>query len=115
MVVNCKHVAAVLMAARERTAMASTEVGSAEDAAGPSWERATADVVRASVASRDDARTPLALQFEVATPLQPRPSVYGRVATNPVAPNTPRIRLRPATRGRSGAWVHRRDLARSAV
>jgi len=98
MVINCKHVAAVLLVARESTLGASAP----GHEAGPSWEQTIADVVRTSAASRDDAGTPLALQFEVVTPPQPRPGGY-QSAT--IRPGTRRIRLRPVMRGRSRAWV----------
>ncbi len=98
MVINCKHVAAVLLAARESTVTASV----ATRAVVPSWERAIADVVRTSSAGKDDAGVPLALQLEVVPRPQPRPVGYGGAATLPAVP---RIRLRPVMRGRRDTWV----------
>jgi hypothetical protein len=98
MVTNCKHVAAVLLAARKRTLESS--VAGCE--AGPVWEQRIADVVRTSAASRDDAGTPLALQLEVVTPAQSGRGGYTGAATTTTLP---RIRIRPVTRGRSGAWA----------
>jgi hypothetical protein len=110
MVINCKHVAAVLLAGRESTAGS----GFAGHDAGPSWERTISDVVRTSAAGRDDTGAPLALQLEIVTPAQPRASAYRSVATLPAVT---RIRLRPVIRGRSGAWVRTgvswRDLQHS--
>jgi len=106
MVINCKHVAAVLLAGREITvgsgAVAAAGFLAADRVAVPLWEQAIADVVRTSARGIDVTRTALALQLDVVTPPQPRSVGYRGDATLLAAA---RIRIRPVKRGRSGAWV----------
>jgi superfamily II DNA or RNA helicase len=85
---DCKHVVAVVLAARER-------LRPPEPAAAPSWERVLGRVLRPT--TQTGAHAPLALQFEVAT------STPGRYAA--AAAPSRRVRIRPVTEGRSGAWV----------
>ena len=92
---NCKHVAAVLVAALD-------ELGAVPPAA-PAWERLLAGVVEEPDA--DGARgTPIGLQFEPAV----EAGGYGR-------PATLRVRLRPVVPGKKSAWIRTgigwRDLA----
>ncbi|MDP9445396.1 MAG: DEAD/DEAH box helicase [Actinomycetota bacterium] len=87
---DCKHAAAVLIAARR---------SAAERAGGPpaAWERSLADVV-APVAP---AATPLGLQFEVVR----RPARSSPYSSAPSPTPDRRVRLRPVAPGATGAWV----------
>ena len=92
---NCKHVAAVLVAALD-------ELGAAPPAAS-AWERLLAGVVEEP--EPDGATgTPVSLQFEPAV----EAGGYGR-------PATLRVRLRPVVPGKKSAWIRTgigwRDLA----
>jgi superfamily II DNA or RNA helicase len=90
---DCKHVVAVILAARERlagTAAART----------PSWQHSLDRMVQSSPttgAAAGTAHLPLALQFEVTTP---KPSRYAGAA-----PAGPRLRIRPVTVGKNGGWI----------
>lgn len=95
MAVDCKHVAAVLIAAREDLLSATP--------AAPAWERLLGDVVE-DVAAEQETGKPVGLQFE--------PSL------EPGAPGHPpvlRVRLRPVVPGKKSPWVRTgvswRDLA----
>jgi len=87
MQVDCKHVAAVLLATRGRLARTSVPAGS--------WESALADVVRPAKAEVQLA--PLGLQLEVVPP------TMARYAGQPGVPA--RLRLRPVRPGKAGHWV----------
>ncbi|HET7399145.1 MAG TPA: DEAD/DEAH box helicase [Intrasporangium sp.] len=84
---DCKHVVAVILAARSRLA------GGGRPAT-PAWEALLADVGRTRPAA--DGVVPLALHVEVVTP---RPSRYA------VTPSAPTLRLRPMTKGKNGGWI----------
>jgi len=90
--VDCKHVAAVVLATRRLLARMEASTGAAP--AVPAWERQLAGLLRPPAS--DSGLSPLALQVEVVTR---EPTRYG-----PDVPPT-RIRLRPLTLGRSGSWV----------
>jgi superfamily II DNA or RNA helicase len=100
--VNCKHVAAVLVAARAR--LATPEKGLAETQA---WEGPIAEIVQTVVdedhGDQVDHGVPLALQLEVVTSNAAVARLYGRTA--PPAVQQQRILARPVTRGKSGKWV----------
>ncbi|ALU39056.1 hypothetical protein AS188_04040 [Kocuria flava] len=93
--VNCKHVAAVLVAALH-------DLGTAAPAT-PAWERRLVDVV-AEADAEGAAGTPIGLQFEP----EAEPDRYGR-------PAVLRVRLRPVVPGKKTPWVRTgigwRDLA----
>ncbi|MEX5296090.1 DEAD/DEAH box helicase [Kocuria sp. CPCC 205268] len=95
MAVNCKHVAAVLVAALE-------DLGTAAPAT-PAWEQRLADVVEEADPEKATG-TPIGLQFEV----EAEPGGRGR-------PETLRVRLRPVVPGKKSAWIRTgiswRDLA----
>ena len=93
MQVDCKHVAAVVLATRRW--LTRLEATTAAPPAVPAWERQLAELVRPASA-RDSRLAPLALQVEVVTR---EPSRFG-----PDVPVT-RIGLRPLTLGRSGNWI----------
>jgi superfamily II DNA or RNA helicase len=87
---DCKHVAAVLIAARESLAGSPPRVGRP-----PGWETALADLVQPAAPSGQRTGTPLGLQFEVeAVPAGPRTAVP-----------PPSVRLRPVVMGKKGRWV----------
>ncbi len=88
MQVDCKHVAAVLLATRSWVA------GRQARPAHSSWEAALAEVVRP--ADPDVTLAALGLQVDVVAP----PPRYGAAS----APSR-RLRLRPVTPGRSGRWI----------
>ncbi len=91
---NCKHVAAVLLAARR-----SRE--GTETSPRPAWEGPIAALVQARAAS-EVFESPLALQLEVVGARAPATGHGPRRA----APGAmPRVRIRPVIRGRSGKWV----------
>ncbi|WP_127125138.1 DEAD/DEAH box helicase [Georgenia sp. SYP-B2076] len=94
MAVDCKHVAAVLAAARD-------DLSSLRRTA-PAWERMLADVVEDDQV--DGGEVPIGLQLETVV----EPGWRG-------APDRVRIRLRPVVPGRKSAWVRSgvswRDLA----
>ena len=91
--VGCKHVAAVVLAARTAHA---PEPGGAAARPLSGWERALAEVV----SSDDDAERglPLGLQVEVAAPTPSARRASGVGAA-------PRILLRPVVQGARGGWV----------
>jgi superfamily II DNA or RNA helicase len=84
--VDCKHVAAVLLATRRWLSQTRPAV------AVSTWETALADVVRAEAAAESGAQ--LGLQFEVVDP--PPRAAAGQV---------PRLRLRPVAPGKNGRWI----------
>ena len=90
---DCKHVAAVLMTARQALDGTPEPPGPAR-APGADWERALADLVGSDGAPRDRKGTPLGLQFEV------EPVAGGRS----VIPRTS-VRLRPVVLGANGRWI----------
>ena len=92
---DCKHVVAVVLAARA----AGAQAASADPPPVPTWEAQLADLVRpdGGATSPRQRWTPLALQVEV---LSREPSRYSSGST----PLT-RLRLRPVVTGKSGAWV----------
>ncbi len=85
--VDCKHVAAMLVAARENGVSAPAEIPA--PAASASWERAFADLVPQPTASRARPVVPLGLQFQV----EEGP---GRPAS---------VRLQPVVPGARSRWV----------
>jgi len=92
--VDCKHVVAVLLTAREAGERAGGGAPST-----PSWERQLADLVRdadAGESSGHPTRAPLALQVEPVT----RATRYW-----PGSAQAVRLRLRPLVRGTSRRWV----------
>ena len=101
--VDCKHVAAVLVAAREAAGAAvagvvvagggslSSPTGSTQSA----WEGALGGLVAARTARRPPAQERFALQVEIVRTPGPRRD----------APGATRLRLRPVRVGASGAWV----------
>ncbi|MGH8969032.1 MAG: SNF2-related protein [Actinomycetes bacterium] len=92
--INCKHVAAVMLAGRMR--------GDAVLVATPrSWETPLTALVRARTTKREPAGAALALQLEVAGPT-PRFTRYGEPSPRP---GGVRVRIRPVTRSRAGGWV----------
>ena len=90
---NCKHVAAVMLAARGSQGVAERE-------ARPSWEGPIAALVRARAGTLARSEVPLALQLEVVAGPAPR---YGQSQPSPAARQ--RVRIRPVMRGSSGKWV----------
>ncbi len=84
--VDCKHVAAVLIAAR--SALAGAPV--ADVARRPDWELALAELVQSPASSGHRKGTPLGLQFEVEAA-----SAAFRSA----------VRLRPVVMGAKGRWI----------
>jgi superfamily II DNA or RNA helicase len=84
---DCKHVAAVLLTARDRLARTPTAAARA-----PEWETALADLVQATATSGQRAGTPLGLQFDV----EGTPAGRGF---------PPSIRLRPVVPGAKGRWI----------
>ena len=83
--VDCKHVAAVLIAGREFLAgPPPTAVARA-----PDWETALADLVPSTAASAQRTGTPLGLQFDV----------------EPTRAGGPSVRLRPVVPGAKGRWI----------
>ena len=93
--INCKHVAAVMVATRD------LHDDTAAAPAPPAWEAPLAALVRARSTQRAPAGSPLALQFEVVGPT-PQFTRYGE---SNARPGRYRVRVRPVTRGRSGGWV----------
>ncbi|MGR6965335.1 DEAD/DEAH box helicase [Geodermatophilus sp. URMC 61] len=88
---DCKHVAAVLVTARE--SMGGLPPTGAARA--PDWEAALADLVQVAAPSGQRTSTSLGLQFEVeAAPGGSRSAVPA-----------PSIRLRPVVRGARGRWI----------
>jgi superfamily II DNA or RNA helicase len=98
--VGCKHVAAVVLAARAAGGRAGPGGVAAREAAPDSpWEAVLAPVVAVGA---DPAGTPapsLALQFEVARATPSSSYVNGVDIT------VPRVLLRPVARGAKGGWV----------
>ncbi|MPR00393.1 helicase SNF2 [Modestobacter sp. I12A-02628] len=97
--VDCKHVAAVLVAVR-----ASLEAPADAPPAGPPlapWERSLGELVQAVETRTDRAGSPVALQFEL-MPLEP-----GRGRGSVGAPGTQQrlIKIRPVVTGRNGGWI----------
>src|SRR5688572_1295113 len=88
---DCKHVAAVLIAARD--AQDGSPVTGAAHV--PDWEAALADLVQPATPSGQSAGTPLGLQFDV----ERTPADRGSA----VPP--PSIRLRPVVMGAKGRWI----------
>jgi superfamily II DNA or RNA helicase len=91
---NCKHVAAVMVAGRDRRDDARAVPGPG------SWEAPLAALVRGRTAELVPAAA-LALQFEVVAPM-PRLAQRRGAA---LLMRGPRVRLRPVVRGRGGGWV----------
>jgi superfamily II DNA or RNA helicase len=89
---DCKHVTALLLAAR--VALADTGAGSGGPARS-GWERALGDLARTGGDSGGRKGTPLGLQFEVEGAPGP-----GR----PVSPHAP-VRLRPVVPGAKAPWI----------
>jgi superfamily II DNA or RNA helicase len=83
---DCKHVAAVLITARDR--LVRTPAAAARV---PDWETALADLVPPAAPSGQRAGTPLGLQFDVEGTADDRGS--------------PSIRLRPVVPGARGRWI----------
>ena len=83
---DCKHVAAVLISARQGSEFAPPTVRT------PDWERALAGVVPDGTATGGG--TPIGLQFDVG------PARGGGAATSPQS-----VRLRPVVPGAKGRWV----------
>ncbi|UNX55094.1 DEAD/DEAH box helicase [Georgenia sp. TF02-10] len=118
---DCKHVAAVLVAAldepwadprptpREETRPGPRAVPAEAEAPAPpkvpAWERAIAEVVRRPEAERR--ATPIGLQLEVVT--TPAPTATGRHAA------TLRVRLRPVVPSRNRTKNGRQSWVRSGV
>ncbi|MDQ2796023.1 MAG: DEAD/DEAH box helicase [Actinomycetota bacterium] len=94
MQVDCKHVVALILAARERQErqerFTHPPVGPA-----PAWESALRRILQPPAGSADYA--PIALQLELVTG---KPSRY---AGSP--PPSRRLRIRPVTRGKNGGWI----------
>ena len=94
--VDCKHVVAVLLTARDRRG----DVADVDAAlVAPAWERQLADLVRGETSERRPGETstaPLALQVEPVA----RATRYW-----PGSAQAVRLRLRPLVRGASGRWV----------
>jgi superfamily II DNA or RNA helicase len=96
---NCKHVAAVMLAARGQREPSEPGV-----LARSAWEGPLAALVRARAAAAQSSESPLAIQLEVVDRATPVPRYYG--SGGPAGrPAGQRIRIRPLTRGRSGNWV----------
>ncbi len=85
--VDCKHVAAVLVTARDRLARAP-----AAAARVPDWETALVELVQPAAASGQRAGTPLGLQFDLEGTADDRGF-------------PPSIRLRPVVPGAKGRWI----------
>ena len=94
---DCKHAAAVMLAARSQLVPATKAA-----TATPDWERSLAEVVKHPDPAA--AGVPVALQFEVST-RQQHPSAYARVVSPSVTLPPRRVRLRPVIPGSSGKWV----------
>jgi superfamily II DNA or RNA helicase len=91
---DCKHVAAVLIAARGTVPAG----GRGTAAPRPDWERSVATLLQPVTARATG--TPMALQFDL-VPGAPGPS-YGRAG---LPARRGRIRIRPVVPGRNAAWV----------
>ena len=96
---DCKHVAAVMLAAGEA-------VGNAAARRAPNpWERTIAELVQTSGNEEaDGGAAPLGLQLEVVAPRQPGVPVP-RAARSTAHVPARRVRIRPVVPGRSGNWV----------
>ena len=94
MTINCKHVAAVMVASRDLHG----DSGSAP--ASHSWEGPLAALVRACTTQREPTETPIALQLEIVGPGSSGPQYGG-----PTYRAGRRVRIRPVTKGRGGGWV----------
>ncbi|SDY38306.1 Superfamily II DNA or RNA helicase, SNF2 family [Modestobacter sp. DSM 44400] len=92
---DCKHVAAVILAARE----AHSKPG---QPALRGWERSVAELLGDTDRVEVGTAVPLALQFELST----TPQVNGR-ARGPGGPSPaqPRVSIRPAVPGKNGGWI----------
>ncbi len=93
---NCKHVAAVMLAARGD--------GAQPVPARAAWEEPLTEIVRGRAESTESTGTPLALLIEVVDRSVPVPR-YGRGADEAGRSAAQRLRIHPLTRGRSGAWI----------
>ncbi|RBY80921.1 helicase SNF2 [Geodermatophilus sp. TF02-6] len=88
---DCKHVAAVLLAARQAVTDEPAPVA-------PDWERTLTELLRPTDRASRTAGTPLGLQFEVEEPAAGR---SGALTTSA----RPAIRLRPVVPGAKGRWI----------
>ncbi|WP_029433168.1 DEAD/DEAH box helicase [Blastococcus sp. URHD0036] len=86
---DCKHVAAMLVAARESGIVALVGPSAPAVAGPPAWERALADLVQDGVPSRAGRVVAMGLQFQV-DPQQGRPAS---------------VRLQPVVPGARSRWV----------
>ncbi|HET7329103.1 MAG TPA: DEAD/DEAH box helicase [Nocardioidaceae bacterium] len=94
--IDCKHAAAVLIAARAQLGpAASADVPTAQ------WEASLAPVIRSGARAASESDIPMALQLDVELARPGYPPVYGSAPTLPHR----RVRLRPVVPGRSGKWV----------
>jgi superfamily II DNA or RNA helicase len=90
---DCKHVAAVLLVAREALDGSPTSPGTSA----PDWERVLTDLVGPATPPDGPKSTPLGLQFEVEAPA-------GRGGGRSGVPGRS-VRLRPVVRGAKGRWI----------
>ncbi|WP_137119709.1 DEAD/DEAH box helicase [Segeticoccus rhizosphaerae] len=95
MSVNCKHVVAVLLTARE----SATRAGGADGAG--SWELPFAGIVEAQ-AEPERQGVPLGLQFEVVSPRRP---ASHRFSAADAARMPRRLKLDPVMQGARGTWI----------
>ncbi|MEP7763568.1 SNF2-related protein [Sanguibacter sp. 25GB23B1] len=117
---DCKHVAALLLAFLERQEVAAQSVAAPVEVARPAWETALAPVLgdvvhppaldRAPGAGRDTSSRStheIALQLELLPDALPERSYYGRGGAD--APDEedapPRLGMRPVVRGARGRWI----------
>ena len=84
MVVDCKHVVALVLTAEPGGAARAQDLPRAKETPTPPWERTLRLVTQDEPEADDVGGSPLALQFEL---------------------SAGRIRLRPVTPGRNGSWV----------
>lgn len=119
---DCKHAAAVMIAAgpvgggnatAAGNALAGDSAlaggnGTAQVPASP-WERPLAELIEPRGAAESPERDPLALQFEVVPSAEQKagPRVYGsaRRAAGSIPGPAGRVRIRPLVLGKSGRWV----------
>ncbi|WP_221934809.1 DEAD/DEAH box helicase [Georgenia yuyongxinii] len=101
--VNCKHMAAVLVAALEDLTGRGRAAAAGRTPGVPEWEQVLADVVRSPIGTPDQSGVPIGLQVELMD----------------LGPGAPRLRLRPVRPGKRDNWVRTgitwRDLQYSYI